>query len=87
MSQTVGGLPTDRTTKKPLLETIGRVGRGEGGGDEPQSLTLAHDVERLTCQLEVQPGALTEGSCYLVSGLVGQDWPLIGELHRKMNFT
>ena len=48
VSQTVGGLPTDPTTKEPQLGMIGRVGESHGA----RSLALAHDVERLICELE-----------------------------------
>ena len=64
MSHTVRGLPTDPTTKKSQLGTIGRGGGGGGGGrggDCARSLALAHDVERWSA--ETQPGKTTEGTC------------------------
>ena len=68
----MGGLPTDPTTKKPQLGTIGRV--GESVRDHWR---LPHDVQRLSCQVEVQGGggggATTEGSCYRVPGLASQE--------------
>ena len=59
---------THRSYTKPRLGTICRV-----GGKCARSLALVHDVEHLTYQLEVQPGATTERSCYRVPGLVSQD--------------
>ena len=55
--------------------SVGGGGGGGGGEKGAQFFALAHDVERLTCQLEVQPGAMTEGSCYQVPGLASQEWP------------
>ena len=46
MSQTVGGLPIDPTTKKPQLGTISDC---LGGGKCARCLALAHDVEHLIC--------------------------------------
>ena len=55
MSQTVGGLPTDPTTKKAAVRND-RLGGGGGGGGN------VHGLWRLSMmlsasQLEVQPGA------------------------------
>ena len=49
--QTVGGWPTDPTTKEPQLGMIGRVEQSHGA----RSLRL-NDVERLICQLESAAG-------------------------------
>ena len=70
MSQTVGGLPTDPTTKEPQLGTIGRVGESVCDRWRLRMMLSAWYVK-----WKVQPLATTEGSSYRrVPVVANQEW-------------
>ena len=73
VSQTVGGLPTDPTTKRAA------VGNDRSGGAKwVRSLALAQDVERLICQLK----SAARGNDWRILLLAGA-WPSERERERE----